>query len=247
MNGYSDATTITRYKILKFMAKNNVSLADPKAVKLFIALRKEWSNGHKQIAVSAYTMYAEMLKIEWKPPLQKRIVLHLAKSGAQTINETVSGLKGHYKSSWIAFNVLERKKIIKKVDMKIYRNRKYPRYWLTQAGIFVALVEGADAKNLLQRTIKTYPDDKTLQCVIEISPLVGLEGFRIALSAIQNKGKLDHSDMVRIVFSDEQKDVSIQQFKEFIRILKKYPEDYDRTKKRISARAKLLARIISMI
>jgi hypothetical protein len=35
------------------MAKNNVNLADPETVKLFIARRKEWSEGHKQIALSA--------------------------------------------------------------------------------------------------------------------------------------------------------------------------------------------------
>jgi integrase/recombinase XerD len=67
-NGFSDATTKTRYKILRFMTKNNVNLADAEAVKLFIATRKEWSNGHKQIAVSAYTAYAKMEKIEWTPP-----------------------------------------------------------------------------------------------------------------------------------------------------------------------------------
>jgi len=67
-NGFSDATTNTRYKILRLMAKNNVNLADPEAVKQFIATRKEWSMGHKQIAVSAYTAYARMEKIEWTPP-----------------------------------------------------------------------------------------------------------------------------------------------------------------------------------
>jgi hypothetical protein len=39
--GFSDATTKTRYKILRFMTKNNVNLADAEAVKLFIAMRKE--------------------------------------------------------------------------------------------------------------------------------------------------------------------------------------------------------------
>jgi hypothetical protein len=40
-NEFSDATTNTRHKILGFMAKNNVDLADPEAVKLFLAIRKE--------------------------------------------------------------------------------------------------------------------------------------------------------------------------------------------------------------
>jgi len=66
--GFSDATTKTRYKILKLMAKNNVNLSDSEAVKLFIARRKEWSSGHKQIAVHSYSLYAKMLKIQWRPP-----------------------------------------------------------------------------------------------------------------------------------------------------------------------------------
>jgi len=66
--GFSDATTKTRYKILKLMAKNNVNLSDPEAVKLFIATRKEWSSGHQQIAIHAYSLYAKMLTLQWTPP-----------------------------------------------------------------------------------------------------------------------------------------------------------------------------------
>jgi hypothetical protein len=181
------------------------------------------------------------------PPLQKRIILYLAKNGPQTINETKKGIKGHYKSSWIAFNALEQKGLVKKTDVKIYRNREYPRFWLTQGGIFVALVEGANAGNLLQRTVKVYPDEKTLQCCLELSPLLGLEGFKIGLSAIQDKGKLDYFDMMKIVLAHAQKDVSPQQFKGLIEILKKYPKEYKGTKKRISQTNKLLTELESMI
>ena len=48
-------------------------------------------------------------KNQYLPPLQKRILLCLAKSHPQTINETVKAIKGHYKSSWTAFNSLEKK------------------------------------------------------------------------------------------------------------------------------------------
>ena len=51
------------------MVKNNVNLADPEEVKLFIATRETWSNGHRQIAVYAYNAYAKMQKIAWTPPL----------------------------------------------------------------------------------------------------------------------------------------------------------------------------------
>ncbi len=179
------------------------------------------------------------------PPLQKRIVLYLAKSGAQTINETKSGIKGHYKSSWIAFNALKAKGVIKETEKKNYNMREYPRYWLTQAGVIVALVEGANAQKLLERTAKTYPEDKVLQCILEISPLTGLEGLRIALSAIQDKGKLDNSDMTRILIAGAQRDVSIQRFTEFMKVLKKYPREYERTKEQISRVNAILAKLIS--
>jgi hypothetical protein len=61
--GFSDTTTQTKYKILRVMNKNGVSLSDPEAVKLFIATRESWSNGHKQIAVFAYNEFTKMENI----------------------------------------------------------------------------------------------------------------------------------------------------------------------------------------
>ena len=66
--GYSDSTIKTRIKILKLMNKQGVNLHDSEAVKLFIAKRDTWSNGHRQIAVTAYDGFAEMLSINWQPP-----------------------------------------------------------------------------------------------------------------------------------------------------------------------------------
>jgi len=66
--GLSDATIKMKFKILKLMSKNNVNLDDSENVKLFIARRESWSNGHKQIAVYAYDHYAKMMKIQWIPP-----------------------------------------------------------------------------------------------------------------------------------------------------------------------------------
>ena len=192
-------------------------------------------------------MSTQKIKGNILPPLQKRIILHLAKNGAQTINKTTKGLKGHYKSTWTAFNALKQKGLIKKTDLWIYCNREYPLFWLTQGGIFVALVEGADAANLLQRTLKNYPNDKTLQCCLELSPLLGLEGFKIALSAIQDKGKLDDSDMMNILLAHAQKDVSIQQFKGLIGILRKYPKEYEGIKKHLSQINKVLTKLASLI
>jgi hypothetical protein len=170
----------------------------------------------------------------------------LAQTGPQTINETVKTIKHSYKPSWIAFKALVAKGFVRKTEVKVHRNREFPRHWLTQAGIFVALVEGANPHNLLVRTINTYPDDKTLQCTVEIAPIVGLEGFRVALSAIQEKGRLDDSDTSRMLLAGMQRDISLEQFKELFRILRKYPAEYEGTKKRMGAMYTLLEKLLSL-
>ena len=54
------------------MLNNNVNLNNPEEVKLFIAKRKTWSNGHKTIAVYAYDNYAKMKGITWTIPQYRR-------------------------------------------------------------------------------------------------------------------------------------------------------------------------------
>jgi hypothetical protein len=62
------ATIQTKYKILRHMIKDNIKLADPEAVKLYIKRDNKWSNGHKILAVFAYNEYAKMKGIQWTPP-----------------------------------------------------------------------------------------------------------------------------------------------------------------------------------
>jgi len=56
----AEATIKTKYKILRVMLRNNVNLSNAEEVKLFIAKNKNWSNGHKIIAVYAYNDYAKI-------------------------------------------------------------------------------------------------------------------------------------------------------------------------------------------
>ena len=65
---FAEPTIKTKYKILRVMIRNNINLADPEQVKLFIARNKNWSNGHKILAVYAYNEYAKMENIQWTPP-----------------------------------------------------------------------------------------------------------------------------------------------------------------------------------
>lgn len=70
---YSEATIKTRVKSLTLLDKQGINLLDPEAVKLSLAQKQKWSNGYKQNFVSAYDVFAEMLKIEWKPPFYQTI------------------------------------------------------------------------------------------------------------------------------------------------------------------------------
>ena len=69
---YAEPTVRTKYKILRTMMNNNVNLNDPEAVKLFIARKQSWSNGHKILAVYTYNEYAKMKGIQWAMPQYKR-------------------------------------------------------------------------------------------------------------------------------------------------------------------------------
>ena len=181
------------------------------------------------------------------PKHQKKIVLCLTKHDPMTMSETNRKLKGENTSTTRAFHELESKGIVTAIDKEEYHGRKFSKYWLTQKGIFVALFEGADPDQLLQRTLKNYPNDKTLQCCLELSPLLGLEGFKIGLSAIEEKGKLDDSDTKKILIAHIQKEVSIEQIRKLIEILKKYPKEYHKTKEGLSKFSKSLTEALESL
>jgi len=69
---YTEATIKTKYKILRIMLKDNVDLNNPEAVKLYIARKQTWSNGHKILAVYTYDEYAKMKGITWTKPNYQR-------------------------------------------------------------------------------------------------------------------------------------------------------------------------------
>jgi len=181
------------------------------------------------------------------PPLQKRIVLNLAKSKPQTINETVKSISKHYKPSWIAFKSLEEKGLVKKIGKKSYRGREYPEFWLTVEGVLVAMLEGASSIDLLNKVNEVYPENKILQYCLEVAPKLNPEVFRLFLSAIRSKGKLEPIDMATIFLTQMQTDTSSKTFKELGEILKKYPQEHSRLKKRLSEMRTDLDQIEKMI
>lgn len=185
-------------------------------------------------------------KSQLLPPLQRRIFLNLAKKDPQTINETAKAIKGHYKSSWLAFDSLEKKNMIRKVTSKKYRGNEYPCFWITESGVFIALLEGANPAILLEKTLKIYPENKDLQCLLEISPILGTDAYNIAFSAILGKGILEPIDNSTIMATQMQKELSSDEAKQIITILKKYPEQYRQLKEKVEQLQENLQRFDSI-
>jgi len=70
--GYAEPSVKGRVAILKALVKRGANLCDPESVKQTISEAKTWSNGHKRNAVYAYSLFAAMEGITWKPPKYER-------------------------------------------------------------------------------------------------------------------------------------------------------------------------------
>jgi len=166
------------------------------------------------------------------PPLQRDIVLYLATEGSQTKNAIATGVSRSYKPTWTAFNSLTEKKLIKETDMKTWRGRDYPQFWLTDNGVLIALAEGANPDRLLEMTKQIYPKNPRLACYLEVLSKMSLHIIKTAYSALEAKGKLEPTDVINILLTETAKS-SDQLQKEVIDTLKAYPKEYDLFKKRM--------------
>ncbi len=70
--GYSDATMKTKVNLLRQLAKH-CNIFEPEDVKRAIAAWETWSQGHKRVAVHAYSNFAEMLGLKWEPPEYRHV------------------------------------------------------------------------------------------------------------------------------------------------------------------------------
>jgi DNA-binding MarR family transcriptional regulator len=163
---------------------------------------------------------------QFLPPLQKSILLCLARNQPLNKNQTAHAAKKEYKASWNALKSLENKGLITEINTGEYRGREYTRYWLTPAGVFIALIEGIKPETLLAKTLKIYPENKTLQCIIEASSVLGTDMYKIAYPAILSKRKLEKDDVALMMAAQLRKNLSWEQIRGLILIMKKYPEQF---------------------
>jgi hypothetical protein len=114
--------------------------------------------------------------------------------------------------------------LIKKKDQRMSLGRERDCYWLTDSGLFLALIEGAEPKKVLKKTEEIYPENKLLQCIIEITAVLGTSMHKIAYSAVSTKGKLEQDDKTAMMTAQLQKELSLEQIQELFAIMRKYPE-----------------------
>jgi signal recognition particle subunit SEC65 len=175
--------------------------------------------------------------------LQKRIILHLAKNKPQTINEIAKGIEGHYKSTWRNFKILVKENYIQNVmPPKEYQGRKYPRFWITDIGIYVALFEGAKPEPLLKKTLEIYPENQKLQFLIDVFPALEENALNVLYMAALNKEALTLTQMA-LIFAAQMQERSNPKHNEFHQALKWYPEVHQLFRDYISTTRKNLERL----
>jgi hypothetical protein len=170
---------------------------------------------------------------QYLPPLQKQILVYLAEKQPQSKYSVSKGMNRHYKSVYDAIDDLAEKKILVEIKKEEYRNQEHSAYWLTPAGVFIALVQGANAKTLLNRTTEVYPDNLSTQCVVEVTTIIGTEMHQIGYQAILKKGKLEKSDVSLMMGTALLNDLSLEKINEIISLMKRYPEQFGDLKGKI--------------
>jgi hypothetical protein len=158
------------------------------------------------------------------PPLQRQILIHLAKEGPKTRNEVARELGSAYKNILFSFNSLKRKGLIKQIGEKKHRQRSFPQYWLSEDGVILAFIEGVPKDVLIENVKDFYPDNENLNAFIDFASVFNPDVWRIAFASIKRKGKLEPIDLATIMITQMESDANLEKLKEGLVQLKKYPE-----------------------
>jgi hypothetical protein len=180
------------------------------------------------------------------PSLQKRIVLHLAETEPKTMNETAKAISKQYRPTWTAFKSLAKKNLIEKTSLiKKHRRQEYPRYWLTNKGIVMALMEGADPDNLLKQHKILCPDAEGTHFFLEVASLIHPEVMKIVYSSIRGRDKLGINEIIILYLSQPSIAIDDKIANEFIATLKKYPNQYTMFKNTAQKMINQLSKLIT--
>ncbi len=182
-----------------------------------------------------------MLKKEQKcdilPKLQKNIVLALAKFGPMNIRETNKKLKGEYTSTNRAFHELERKGIIQNVRTQQYRGREFQKFWLTDEGIVLALIHGANPDIVRSWAEQLYGENEAYGLISDLAKALPQERLSeiYALFKTTKEGK---PQLKAIPITNNEAET-------FFKIVMKYPSFQAPVKKALEAIEKMFKEVLS--
>jgi hypothetical protein len=90
------------------------------------------------------------------------------------------------------------------------------------------LCEGAKPETLLSRTLEIYPENGDLQFLIEAVPILGRNAFDVLYLAALTNGQIEQTDVASILAAQMQRKFAPEVKRQFIAVLKKYPETHQR-------------------
>ncbi len=79
--------------------------------------------------------------------------------------------------------------------------------------------------------------------MVEASTILGTDMYEIGYFAVLNKRKLEKSDVSAMIATQLQKDYSLDQLKELIKIMKKYPEQFGNLEEQVSQMREKLKKV----
>jgi hypothetical protein len=164
------------------------------------------------------------------PSLQKKILLCLAEHGSQTRNGMKQKyLKSAYKNILYSFKSLLNKGFIREVGKKSW---DYPLYWLTDEGIMLSSLNGANESFLIGNVRKLLPknDETDYLCLfIELCQIPVMRKF-CELSYITSKFE-GRVPLNQLSFIGQLK-ANSPETKRIMKVFKKYPKAYQLLKNR---------------
>ena len=89
--GYAEATTTRRIRMLKTLMNKGANLQNPESVKETLAILERWTVKTKKIAVETYSLFLKMQGLTWKPPRYKSVKKLPFIPTEQEIDELIAG------------------------------------------------------------------------------------------------------------------------------------------------------------
>lgn len=169
------------------------------------------------------------------PPLQKRILLHLAHTDPQTRNEVKKHLKKETKNILFSFNSLMKKDLVEEVSKKKWRQREFPQFWLTLDGVLLAIIYGTNLNMLKEHYETVYGKSEATDLIFDLGKTFpGKLGEIYTMFKTTTKGKMKLKNIP----------INNNEMQKFIKIVFRYPSYRKALKKTIGHAFKIMEKMV---